>query len=292
MRNWLMLMLGVAACGKSTASTVSGEAANEAATKAELVALEHEWAKALEAHDTAFFERTFAADFIATSGDNTTGRAAMIKEVSDTGMTFMNVGDEDQLVRLYAGGKLGVVTGRVNGTIRVGQQKLAQVARYTEVFEKRNDRWQAIAAHYSSVTPTTTVSDVERRRIEDSTKAWIAMTFRQSEQADSAGLMDSYVPSGPVASAYNGELITSRDSLEQSYAGLKEVTGTKATYHDVKIDVLAPGVAAATMLVRHEGVYKGKKFIKRGVYTVVLAEREGRLRLIQESGSTVRPPKE
>jgi len=289
MRNWLILMLGVAACGKSTASTVSGRAAHEAATKAELVALEHEWAKALEAHDTAFFERTFAADFMATSGANTTDRAAMIKEVADTSVTFLNVGDEDQLVQLYAGGKVGVVTGRVNGAIRVGKQELGQVARYTEVFEKRDGRWQALAGHYSSLTATTTVSDVERRRMEDSTNTWIAMTFRQSEQADSAGMMDSYLPSEPVVSAYDGELITSRDSLEQSYAGLKEVTGRKASYHDVKIDVLAPGVAVATMLYRYEGTNKGKKFIKRGVYSVVLAERDGRLRLIQESGSTVRP---
>jgi hypothetical protein len=44
------------------------------------------------------------------------------------------------------------------------------------------------------------------------------------------------------------------------------------------------------MLYRHEGTNKVKKFVNRGVYTVVLAERDGRMRVIQESGSTVREP--
>jgi hypothetical protein len=73
------------------------------------------------------------------------------------------------------------------------------------------------------------ITDAEGQRMEDSAKAWIAMTFKQTVQSDSAGLMSSYMPSGPVVSAYNGQLITSRDSLEREYAGLQEVTDVKAT---------------------------------------------------------------
>ena len=148
MRNVLLLLLGVTACGKSAASTPA-DMTDEAAVKAELVQLEKDWAQALEGHDTAFFERTLAEDFVATTGVGTTDRASMIKEVADTSMTFMNVGAEDQAVRLCADGRVAVVTGRVQGVVRMGDKKMDQLARYTEVFEKRDGRWQAVTGHYS-----------------------------------------------------------------------------------------------------------------------------------------------
>jgi hypothetical protein len=69
-------------------------------------------------------------------------------------MTFMNVSVEDQQVRLYAGGRAGVATCLTRGVVKVGDQQLDQVARYTEVFEKRAGSWQAVAGHHSSLKET------------------------------------------------------------------------------------------------------------------------------------------
>jgi Domain of unknown function (DUF4440) len=87
------------------------------------VQLEKRWAETLEAHDTVFFSRILAEDFIATSKDGATNRAGMIKQGGDTSVTFLNTGDEDQKVRLYAGGSVGVVTGMVRGTIQMGSKE-------------------------------------------------------------------------------------------------------------------------------------------------------------------------
>ena len=109
-----------ASSGSDTTATSMTVAANrdESMRKAELVQLEREWAKALQAHATAFFQRTFAPNFMATTGSGTVDRAGMIKDAGDTNVTFMDTGDEDQTVRLYSGGNVGVVTGRVRGVIQ------------------------------------------------------------------------------------------------------------------------------------------------------------------------------
>lgn len=157
MRPSMILLISlVGACGRPAAEAVGSDTVgtrparhDEVAGKEELVQLEKKWADALQAHDTAFFERTLAEDFLATTSEGTSDRAAMLKAIGDTNVTFLNTGDEDQKVRLYEGGNVGVVTGRVRGVMQMGKQKVSQLVRYTEVFAKRDGGWQAVAAHYS-----------------------------------------------------------------------------------------------------------------------------------------------
>ena len=157
MRPSLILLATLAvACQRPAEEPIRSDAAesgragyDEAAAKQELVQLEKRWADALQAHDASFFERILAEDFIATTGEGTSDRAAMLMSISDTSVTFLNTGDEDQKVRLYEGGNVGVVTGRVRGVMQMGKQKAQQLVRYTEVFVKRHGSWQAVAAHYS-----------------------------------------------------------------------------------------------------------------------------------------------
>lgn len=129
-----------------------------------------------------------------------------------------------------------------------------------------------------------TVSDAERQRMEDSTKAWIAKVDKHQEAKDSAGLMDTYLPGPRIVAAANGQLFTVRDS---SAAGISRFyQAVRAVTQDVGepyIDVVAPGVAALTYPYTYTATSKkGKTWTVHGVYSAVLAERDGRLRIIQE----------
>ena len=134
-----------------------------------------------------------------------------------------------------------------------------------------------------------TVTADERRRMEDSVHAWLARTFHDWEQGDSAALMATYLPGdGLLVSAGDGELYTSRDSVAAFLTGISQTTGKHASFEKPLVDVLAPGVAAATYKIQFGGVNPNKeKFERRGVYSVVVVEREGTLHIVQEHQSLV-----
>ena len=132
-----------------------------------------------------------------------------------------------------------------------------------------------------------TVTADERRRMEDSVHAWLTRVFHDWERGDSAALMATYLPgAGPLVSAGDGELYTSRDSVAAFLTGVSQTTGKHASFEKPLVDVLAPGVAAATYKIQFGGVNPNKeKFERRGVYSVVVVEREGHLHIVQEHQS-------
>ena len=105
MRNWWILMLGVTACGRSAAST-PGDVADEAALKAEIMRIQHEWVAAFPTHDTATIGRSITEDFTAAGPDGPPdGRSELMKGLGDTNVKITNAGIEDVNVRLYGPGQ-------------------------------------------------------------------------------------------------------------------------------------------------------------------------------------------
>ena len=147
------------ACSKSTTTTSSGAAPtvggeNDEAGRQALSQLEDDWAKALMAHDTAFFTRVIAPDFHGTADSGKTfGRAEVIRDAADNQMRDLH--DEERQVRIYGGGTVGVVMGHGRWTVEKGARPGQYSGRYTEVFVKRDGRWQAVAGHYSGIPQPT-----------------------------------------------------------------------------------------------------------------------------------------
>jgi hypothetical protein len=117
--------------------------------------------------------------------------------------------------------------------------------------------------------------------------AFVTKAFRDWEQGDSAALMATYMPGdGPLVSAGDGLLYRSRDSVAAFLIGLGKTTGKKAAFEKPVIDVLAPGIAAATYRFTLEGVNPDtKRFAHEGVYSMVVVERDGGLHIVQEHQS-------
>lgn len=147
------------ACSRSTTTSSSGAAPtgagpNDEAGRQALAQIEDDWAKALEAHDTTFFTRVLAPDFHGTEDSaKTFDRTEIIKNAADTATQVRDLHDEDREIRIYGDGTVGVVTGLSHWTLQKGEHPSQYSGRYTEVYVKRDGRWQAVAGHYSNVPP-------------------------------------------------------------------------------------------------------------------------------------------
>jgi ketosteroid isomerase-like protein len=123
----------------------------------DLLKLERDWLDAYTKRDVAAMERIEADDFMITYSDGTMrGKAdeiANLKKPAPEGPPpiFMTA---DTKVRVY--GDTAVLTGKViqKGTYRDGPQKGQDYNfqhRYTDVYVKRNGRWQVVASQLTAL---------------------------------------------------------------------------------------------------------------------------------------------
>ncbi len=118
--------------------------------EAELMQLERDIGEANIKRDKAFFARVEADEFIFTdsAGGLTTKAedvASLDKPVGELKLVSYIV-DEMKVV-VY--GKTAVVWGRVTTTSRGKDREVVGKSRFTDVFVKRNGRWQIVAGHSS-----------------------------------------------------------------------------------------------------------------------------------------------
>ena len=132
--------------------TTNKKPATPSGVEAELMQLERDIGEANIKRDKAFFERVEADEFIFTdSGGGITTKAedvaSLDKPVGDTKLVSYVV--DDMKVRVY--GRTAVVTGRVTSTYKQQDKELVSKTRFTDVFVKRDGRWQLVAGHSSRI---------------------------------------------------------------------------------------------------------------------------------------------
>jgi ketosteroid isomerase-like protein len=160
-RAFALLLPVLIACSRSTTVDSSREPApaaggeNDEAARRTLGQLEDDWAKAVEAHDTAFLARVIAPDFHGTQDSTTFGRAEVIRNVADSGTQLREMKDNGREIRIYGNGTVGVVTSRASWKTEKGEHPGEYSNRYTETWVKRDGRWQVVAGHYSAEIPMT-----------------------------------------------------------------------------------------------------------------------------------------
>lgn len=157
MKTYPNLVLAVLAMILPAANAVAGAPASTndpGAVKQTLIQLEHIWVRALESHDVATLRRILADDFLDTSyqgqlrtkADQLAGRAA-------SGIASERL--SDLKVRVF--GNAAIVTGL--NTITGKQQAWTARIRFTDVFIKRDGRWQAVGAQETLVSAPTRRTD-------------------------------------------------------------------------------------------------------------------------------------
>jgi len=157
-----LLLLAVVALSLSSCATTSEKTASTAATSAAatasptenveqaLIKLEREWAEALVKVDGATLDRIQADDWIMTSWDGQTQtKAQSIEEIKSGVYQAASVSLDNLKVRTF--GDVAVVTlGQTEKSKYKGKESSGRYL-YTDVWVKRNGKWQVVATHGTKV---------------------------------------------------------------------------------------------------------------------------------------------
>jgi ketosteroid isomerase-like protein len=122
------------------------------AVRAEILAIENQWATAIERQDAAAFERLAAEDFRFVEEDGRVlNRAQYIAARSHNPENVESAVQDEIEVRLY--GDAAIATGRsiTRGT-RDGAPFMHRF-RWTDVYVRRAGRWQAVSGQLTALPP-------------------------------------------------------------------------------------------------------------------------------------------
>ena len=142
------------------------------------------------------------------------------------------------------------------------------------------------------------VSSGARRAIGDTVTRLIEEAYDFTRPDPVRRIMALYPDSGPVISASNGRISSSRDTLESGIASFWEAMGRnmqqpKWVWGERHVDVLSPtaAVMTATYTIPHTAP-SGAAHVVGGAWTAVFRKRDGAWRIIHEhlsAGATMPP---
>ena len=117
-----------------------------------LADIQQRLAKAWVGRDRATIEQFISPDWVGTGPDGSViSRSDMITGAWEAGApTLQSIVIEEIRVRLFGG--TAVVTGRTTIRARVRDRDALLVQRFTDVFVKSDQLWQAVASHVSRLT--------------------------------------------------------------------------------------------------------------------------------------------
>jgi len=119
----------------------------------ELIALENDWSQASVKRDGTALQRFYADEYLFTDQDGVVSNKT--KEISNiTGGMFQLISYKFEDMRVHVYGDVAVVTGRntIKGTWEDIKRDISGPYRFTDVFVKRNGRWQCVASQASRIT--------------------------------------------------------------------------------------------------------------------------------------------
>ena len=135
------------AAGVTLSGRVAAQTANVEQT---LLQLERDWEQANAKNDSAALDRILADEFVSTDSDGRLfTRAEVMARRKSGAVKFATFTQDDYKVHVF--GDTAVVTGRsTTKQMRDGKDYSAQ-ERFTDVFVRRDGRWQAVSTHSSRV---------------------------------------------------------------------------------------------------------------------------------------------
>ena len=128
---------------------------------------------------------------------------------------------------------------------------------------------------------------VDRARVEDSVRVFLTRYVAAYESRDIRAVMALYPADGPVVSAIDGHVTTSRDTLASSIGRfLERLRQVSFSTEPPLVSVLDARTAAVTLVFHGTGTWNDNTaFSTTGSWTAVLGERGGRFAIIQEQES-------
>ena len=144
------LLVGVALAISATTELL--RAADEKSKDAEqaIKKREQEWADALVKRDQAVIDRIESPDWmLADAEGNLVSKAKADADLKSGAVAFESVHNDELRVRVF--GDTAIAYGLVTEKIKFQGKDTSDQCRFTDVFIKRDGRWQAISTHLSRV---------------------------------------------------------------------------------------------------------------------------------------------
>jgi ketosteroid isomerase-like protein len=126
--------------------------ARQAKIERDLMQMEHDWSAAYLSHDVSVVDRIVADDFIGTDGRGImTDKKQELEDArsENPNRKILSEAIDDLKVRIY--GDTAIVNGRTTEKIQSGGKEFVIQYRRTDVFVKRNGRWQCVSFHGSRI---------------------------------------------------------------------------------------------------------------------------------------------
>ena len=122
----------------------------KASDKDALIAVEHAWGNALLKRDVAGFGRCLADEWVLITSDGSrVTKAVALGDLKSGALKIDSFRLDDVTVRLY--GNTAVVRGLITEKSKLRDKDTSGKSRFTDVFVKRDGRWQAVASHESNL---------------------------------------------------------------------------------------------------------------------------------------------
>ena len=143
-----MKLLVAAALGVAARGSVAAPSPTRGA-EAELIRLEHAYARALIRKDRAFLMNFYAPDW---RGGNWMGfwtKSTMLQSILSNRYVVKSMKLRDLSAKIY--GNVGIVQGVDEEVTSVDGRNTSGKWAFTDVFHRRNGRWVAVASHTSQI---------------------------------------------------------------------------------------------------------------------------------------------
>jgi ketosteroid isomerase-like protein len=129
----------------------TGPASNTVSSvKDTLIQIEHDWGNAMVKADVDAFSRCVAEDWVLTTSDGSFVTKSIAQaDLREGALRIESFRLEDVTVRVY--GDAAVVLGLITEKSKLRGKDTSGKSRFTDVFVKRDGRWQAVASHESRV---------------------------------------------------------------------------------------------------------------------------------------------
>jgi hypothetical protein len=134
------------------APSTSRTPAEAARDQAELIRLEHDYARALVTKDRAFLMRFYAPDWRGGNWMGFWSKSTMLKSVLGARYVIKRMDVRDLKVRLM--GDIAIVQGVDEEVTSVDGRDTSGKWAFTDVFARRDGVWAAVASHTSEIKPT------------------------------------------------------------------------------------------------------------------------------------------
>lgn len=124
-------------------------ATEDGAEEAALYQIERDWLDAAVNKDRAKLDAILAKDYVGKGDDGTRNKSQSLARITGSGFKIESAAIENMQAMVF--GETAIVHGVNTGTAIIGGKTYTNPLRWTDVFEKRDGRWQAVVSYSTEV---------------------------------------------------------------------------------------------------------------------------------------------